>query len=97
MGYNKLMADRGISLPLIPNIQFKQITDQGVTIIHPDGREQLVEADSVVVAAGYLPNDGLFKALAGKTWDPPYLIGDCTKPGGIFDAIHAGARVGRTV
>jgi 2-enoate reductase len=97
MGYTKLMADRGISLPLIPNIQFKEITDQGVTVIHPDGREQLVEADSVVVAAGYLPNDGLFKTLAGKTWDPPYLIGDCAKPGGIYDAIHDGARVGRTV
>jgi NADPH-dependent 2,4-dienoyl-CoA reductase/sulfur reductase-like enzyme len=97
MGYNKLMAERGIALPLIPNIQFKEITDQGVTVVHPDGREQFVEADTVVIAAGYLANDGLAKTLAGKTWDPPYLIGDCVKSGRIFGAIHDGARVGRTI
>jgi 2,4-dienoyl-CoA reductase-like NADH-dependent reductase (Old Yellow Enzyme family)/thioredoxin reductase len=97
MGYNKLMAERGVSLPLIPNIQFKEITDEGVTVIHPDGREQFVEADTVVIAAGYLANDGLAKTLAGKTWDPPYLIGDCVKSGRIFGAIHDGARVGRTI
>ena len=97
MAYKKLMAEKGIRLPLIPNIQFKEITDQGVTVVHSDGREQFVEADTVVVAAGYLPNDGLYKALAGKTWDPPYVIGDCAKGGRIYDAIHDGARVGRTL
>jgi 2,4-dienoyl-CoA reductase-like NADH-dependent reductase (Old Yellow Enzyme family)/thioredoxin reductase len=97
MGYNKLMAERGVSLPLIPNIQFKEITEQQVTVIHPDGREQSVEADTVVIAAGYLPNDSLAKALKGKTWDPPYVIGDCAQSGRIYDAIHDGARVGRTI
>jgi 2,4-dienoyl-CoA reductase-like NADH-dependent reductase (Old Yellow Enzyme family)/thioredoxin reductase len=97
MGYTKLLAERGVNLPLIPNIQFKEITDKGVTVVHPDGREQFVEADSVVVAAGYLPNDGLAKTLAGKTWDPPYVIGDCTGSGRIYNAIHDGARVGRTL
>ena len=97
MGFNKLMADKGVSLPLIPNIQFKEITDQQVTVIHPDGREQSVEADTVVIAAGYLPNDSLFKALKGKTWDPPYVIGDCAESGRIYNAIHSGARVGRTL
>ncbi|NIP92839.1 MAG: FAD-dependent oxidoreductase, partial [Akkermansiaceae bacterium] len=97
MGYNKLMAERGITLPLIPNIQFKEITDEGVSVVHPDGREQFVEADTVVIAAGYLANDGLAKTLGGKTWDPPYLIGDCVKAGRIFGAIHDGARVGRTI
>jgi NADPH-dependent 2,4-dienoyl-CoA reductase/sulfur reductase-like enzyme len=97
MGYNKLMAERGVSLPLIPNIQFKEITEQQVTVIHPDGREQSVEADTVVIAAGYLPNDSLAKALKGKTWDPPYVIGDCAQSGRIYAAIHDGARVGRTL
>jgi pyruvate/2-oxoglutarate dehydrogenase complex dihydrolipoamide dehydrogenase (E3) component len=97
MGFNKLMAERGITLPLIPNIQFKEITDQGVSVVHPDGREQFVEADTVVIAAGYLPNEGLAKTLAGRTWDPPYLIGDCVQTGRIFGAIHDGARVGRTL
>ena len=97
MGYNKLMAERGVTLPLIPNIRFKEITDQAVTVIHPDGREQSVEADTVVIAAGYLPNDSLAKALKGKTWDPPYVIGDCAQSGRIYGAIHDGARVGRTL
>jgi 2,4-dienoyl-CoA reductase-like NADH-dependent reductase (Old Yellow Enzyme family)/thioredoxin reductase len=97
MGYTKLMAERGVTLSLIPNIQFKEITDEVVTVVHPDGREQSVEADTVVIAAGYLPDDGLSKTLAGRIWDPPYVIGDCAKPGGIYDAIHDGARVGRTL
>jgi 2-enoate reductase len=91
------MAERGVTLSLIPNIQFKEITDEVVTVVHPDGREQSVEADTVVIAAGYLPDDGLSKTLAGRIWDPPYVIGDCAKPGGIYDAIHDGARVGRTL
>jgi len=97
MGYNKLMAERGTTLNLIPFIQFKEITDEGVSVVHPDGREQLVEADTVVIAAGSLPNDSLSKSLASRTWDPLYLIGDCTGSGRIYDAIHDGARVGRTV
>ena len=91
------MADKGVSFPLIPNIQFKEITDQQVTVVHPDGREQSVEADTVVIAAGYLPNNGLANALKGKTWDPPYVIGDCAQSGRIYGAIHDGALVGRTL
>ena len=56
-----------------------------------------MEADTVVIAAGSLPNDSLSKSLASRTWDPLYLIGDCTGSGRIYDAIHDGARVGRTV
>ena len=89
------MAQKNI--PLIPNIQFKEITDRGVTLIHPDGREEFVEADTVVIAAGYVPKNDLYDSLVGKTWDPLYVIGDSAKAGMIFDAIHDGARVGRTV
>ena len=82
---------------LIPNINYKEITNKGVVILHQDGREELIEADTVVIAAGAIPNRDLVKKVMGKTYDPPYEVGDCIKPRRIVDAIHEGARAARRI
>ena len=82
---------------LIPNINYKEITDKGVVIIHQDGREEFLEAHTVVLAAGAVPKRDLVEKLIGKTYDPPYEVGDCIKPRRILDAIHEGARAARRV
>jgi hypothetical protein len=82
---------------LIPNVSYKEITDKGLVIVHKDGKEELVEADNVVIAAGAVPRRELMEELIGKFYDPPYEVGDCIAAGRIVDAIHSGARIGRQI
>ncbi|MDP2954020.1 MAG: hypothetical protein Q8O76_11980, partial [Chloroflexota bacterium] len=61
-----------------------------------EGRRQLLEADTIVLATGAVPNAGLAAALEGKGYQV-YLAGDCRGPEGIPQAIHDGARIGRAI
>lgn len=82
---------------LIPNIHYKEITEEGIIIRYPDGREELIRVDTIVIAAGANPNRDLAKKIMGKTYDPPYEVGDCVTPRRIVDAIHEGSRAARRI
>jgi pyruvate/2-oxoglutarate dehydrogenase complex dihydrolipoamide dehydrogenase (E3) component len=81
---NKLAQD---NVEVYPHVRFREITDKGVAIINEDGKETILEADTVVLSTGSTPNDKLAKSLKGK-----YLnyaeIGDCVKPRKIREAIE---------
>jgi len=54
----------------------RRITDKGV-VISRRGEEELVEADTVLIAAGLRPNLDLFDSLKEKKLAPEiYSIGD---------------------
>ncbi|MGP8079759.1 MAG: FAD-dependent oxidoreductase [Dehalococcoidales bacterium] len=81
---DKLAKD---NVRVYPHVQFKEITGKGVAIITEDGKETILEADTIVLSTGSTPNDKLAKSLRGK-----YLnfaeIGDCVKPRKIREAIE---------
>ncbi len=79
---------------LLPGVKYDEITDRGVSITAKDGKETLIEADTVVLAAGARPNRKLYEELQGKGIEA-HLIGDASEPRRIADAIADGARVGR--
>ena len=64
------------------------VTDEGLVCVTPTG-EILVSADSVVCAAGRVPNSDVIEALKGTT---PYFdtIGDCVKPANVTQAVFRG-------
>jgi len=72
---------------IITNAKVKEITPQGVKYLDAEGKEQMAEADTVVLATGREPNRELYDALVGKV---PELIefGDCWRPGTIRGAVH---------
>jgi pyruvate/2-oxoglutarate dehydrogenase complex dihydrolipoamide dehydrogenase (E3) component len=76
--------------------QVKEISEQGVRILRPDGQEELLEADSVILALGEIPNDGLARALEGKVPEI-YQVGDCVEPNNIMYAIHSAYRVAKEI
>lgn len=78
---------------LLPGVSYAEINKQGVVVATKEGAERVVEADTVVVAAGAKPAAELGKALEGKVAEL-YLIGDCVSPRRIGDAIRDGATVG---
>jgi len=64
------------------------ILAQGVEI-EVGGRKEILAADTVVLAAGTRPNDGLEAALRARSVEFQ-KIGDCAEPRKAIDAIHEG-------
>ncbi len=61
-----------------------------------DGEERTIEADTVVLAAGAVPDAALYDAIKGKVSEV-YRIGDCLEPRTIRDAISEGFRTGQKI
>jgi 2-enoate reductase len=55
-----------------------------------------VEVDTLVLATGLKPDQELIDSLTASCNDS-HVIGDCTSPGRIFEAIHSGDRVGNAI
>jgi 2,4-dienoyl-CoA reductase (NADPH2) len=63
-------------------------------VVETDGERQTIEADTVVVAAGYEPLNALYIRLEGKVPEI-YLIGDAKEPRKCLEAVYEGAKIGR--
>jgi NADPH-dependent 2,4-dienoyl-CoA reductase/sulfur reductase-like enzyme len=74
----------------------RRITDKGVVAIDAEGMRKVIEADTVILAAGFKCNNPLEKKLKGMGPEV-YAIGDCVKPGKIEGAIGAAWRVARQI
>jgi 2-enoate reductase len=85
-----------LGVNILLNTRVKEITDKGVVAFNTGGQRQVIKADTVVLCVGFKAN----KELQSKVEDivpEVYRIGDCVKPGKIFDAIHGGAFIGRQI
>ncbi|MDD4860126.1 MAG: FAD-dependent oxidoreductase [Dehalococcoidales bacterium] len=70
-----------------------QINKGEVTVTTADGKSQSIPADSVVLAAGFRPNDSLLSELQGKVPEI-YNIGDSAKVRHIMGATSEGYKIG---
>jgi NADPH-dependent 2,4-dienoyl-CoA reductase/sulfur reductase-like enzyme len=76
-------------------IRVKAVIDDGVVIIR-DGREETIEADSVVLALGIRPVNELTKQLRGKVAEI-HVIGDAKEPRLAWHAIREASEVARNI
>jgi len=81
---------------MLTGVKYEQVTDRGLAITTKEEERQIIEADTIVLAAGAKPNRRLSQALEGKVPEV-YDIGDCTEPRGIAQAIADGYRIGRRI
>jgi pyruvate/2-oxoglutarate dehydrogenase complex dihydrolipoamide dehydrogenase (E3) component len=89
------LGEKGVVL--VPNVrEYEGVTDEGLVIVDGQGTRQTLQADTIVLAAGAVPDERLAKAVANRVSEV-HLAGDCVEPRRILDAIHEGARVGREV
>ena len=77
-------------------IKCDEINEKGVKITTAEGKSRLLEADSVVLAAGYKPNPELADKLRGKVGEL-HLAGDCIEARRIMDAVAEGYRAGLAI
>lgn len=71
------------------NARAKAVTEEGLVYLDKDGKEVTVKADTVVLAAGYRPNNAAVDALADLVEDT-YILGDCSAVARIGQAMSAG-------
>jgi 2,4-dienoyl-CoA reductase-like NADH-dependent reductase (Old Yellow Enzyme family)/thioredoxin reductase len=91
----------GIILPnagvkIITGLDTEEITDEGIVATDGERNRHKFEADTVVIARGYIPNTALYEALKGKVPEL-YRIGDCVKARTILDAVHEAAYIARQI
>jgi 2,4-dienoyl-CoA reductase (NADPH2) len=72
-----------------------RIIPEGV-LIAVDHEERLIEADTVVLAAGVSPRSALYESLKDRTSEL-HLIGDAKSPRRAYDAIREGFEVGMAI
>jgi len=82
---------------LLPGVQYQEITQIGIHFMDKDGKDEFLEADNIVLAAGSLPNVHAIEMAQGQTKEQIYVAGDNVQPRNIKCAIHDGARVGRQI
>ena len=78
-----LLPEKGVKL--LTGTRVLEINAEGVRVCLPGGEEKLLEADTVILAAG-LQTNTLPESLAGI---PVQWVGDCSKPGRIGDATYS--------
>jgi pyruvate/2-oxoglutarate dehydrogenase complex dihydrolipoamide dehydrogenase (E3) component len=88
------LNSKGVAL--LPGVKYEKINDKGVVVITRRRRRETFPADTIVVAAGAVPEASLLNALQERGIET-YSIGDCASPGKITDALREAVRVGREI
>lgn len=78
---------------MLTGVEYEEITEAGVVIKTGTGERKVVEADTVVLAAGAVPNTELAAALQGMV-ARVVSVGDCAEPRSIREAVEEGYRAG---
>ena len=85
-----------LGIKVVRSTDVQEITDKGVTTIDREWQRRFVEADTVVLARGYVPNNRLYESLKGLVPEV-YTVGDCVQPRNIRAAVHEAAYVARQI
>ena len=78
---------------MLNGVTCQEIAEGNVMIVTGEGREETLQADTVILAAGYQANNNLFQELQGKVSEV-YCIGDASRPQRIREAVNDGYRTG---
>jgi len=84
---------RSRKVMLLTSACCEAILDGSVLVTTGDGKRENIPADTVIIAVGYKPNNGLAEALKGLAAET-YCIGDASKPRRICDAVQEGYLAG---
>jgi len=81
---------------MITDATVTKITGKGLAYTDKEGEERHIEADTVITALPFLPDETLSNELKDVAPEV-YNIGDGDRPGRIVNAVADGARIGRDI
>ena len=91
ISYSEMLARSAVKV--VTGLQVTEVKKGRVTATDKHGKTSHFEADSVIIALGYVPaKDGLADQLRAKSGMRVFEIGDCVRTGKVYDAVHAGYR-----
>ncbi len=73
-----------------------EILETGVTLSTGEGKRLVIDADTIVIAAGVQSRDHLVGGFRGKVKEI-HVVGDCVSPRDILSAIREGAAAGHSI
>jgi 2,4-dienoyl-CoA reductase (NADPH2) len=85
------LKDHGVKF--VTEVKYKEITGKGLVVTKKDGKEQLIEGDTIITALPLKPDAAFLNSMKGKAKEV-CAIGDANRPAYIVDAIAAGAEIG---
>lgn len=86
----------GLGIKVIRSTDVREVTDKGVITIDREWRTNELEADTVVLARGYVPRKELYDALTGQVPEL-HAVGDCVSARNIRAAVHEGSYAARQI
>lgn len=84
-----------LGVKTLTNARAQEITKEGV-LIHREDKEELLPADTVVLATGAKPVNALYEHLQNKVKEV-YIIGDAKEPRRALEAVAEGFAVAREI
>lgn len=81
---------------VMTNLSLFEVMDEGAVVIHKDFRKETVPADTIILAVGLEPEQGIYRSLSGKLANL-YLIGDAREAKNIMNAIWDAYEVARAI
>jgi 2,4-dienoyl-CoA reductase (NADPH2) len=77
-------------------VKFKKINNKGITLITHEGKELILEADTIIPALPVITNSALLEILQGKG-ATVYAVGDCRDPALIPEAVASSWKIARSL
>ncbi len=87
----------GAGVTVYTGSKFAGWKDGKATIVDAEGKEISVEAETVVQAVGFTPNNALFNELDQSCTVPVWNIGDSKEPANVMESVRAGFFVGKNI
>jgi 2,4-dienoyl-CoA reductase-like NADH-dependent reductase (Old Yellow Enzyme family)/thioredoxin reductase len=84
---------RSKKVTLLTSATCEEIKGGSVLVTTADGKKATIPADTVIIAAGYVANDRLYKALEDKVPDI-HCVGNSARPRRILEATSEGYQTG---
>ncbi len=89
----RILGSEGVSI--LNDRAVVAIDERGITVRRSDDEKEHLSAAEIIIATGFRPKAALEKLSAGLSGQVRFrAIGDCTFPGNLYDAIHAGFNAG---
>jgi 2,4-dienoyl-CoA reductase-like NADH-dependent reductase (Old Yellow Enzyme family)/thioredoxin reductase len=93
MVVQKRLQQNGVKI--IPKAHFRGFSG-GKVRIERQGVDEYLEADQVVLAVGYRPENSLYQEIK-RMRENVYAVGDCVEARGIFEAMAEAGRIARLI
>ena len=87
----------GAGVTMYTSAKFAGWKDGVATVIDSEGKEISVEAETVVQAVGFAPNNALFNELDKTAPVPVWNIGDSREPANVMESVRAGFFIGKNI